>query len=166
MGPRAGFGMEMAANVLREDGVEALRGWMSHRRRPMNLFVVDDGGRDVFGRAVPEATLASARNAARRGEPGARLVKTPEGESYLLFAPLPPGMQRPPRPPLAPWQLIAIGLATSLAFSAFLAWYLSRPIRSLRWAFDSAATGRLDTRVSPRIGSRRDPAQQIGRAHV
>jgi len=162
-GPRAGFGMEMAANVLREDGAEALRGWMSHRRRPMGLYIVDETGRDLLGRPVPEGTLAAARNAARRGEPGARLVRTPEGESYLLFAPVPPGMRAPQRPPLAPWQLIAIGLATSLAFSALLAWYLARPIRSLRWAFDSAAAGRLDTRVSPRIGSRRDEIADLGR---
>jgi two-component system OmpR family sensor kinase len=162
MGPRAGYGIEMAASMLREDGIDALRGWMSHRRRPMYIFVVDDTGSDVLGRSVPEATLASARNAALRGEPGARLVTTPDGERYLLFAPLPPGM-RPPQPPLSPWQLIAIGIATSLAFSALLAWYLARPIRSLRWAFDSAAAGRLDTRVSPRIGSRRDEIADLGR---
>jgi two-component system, OmpR family, sensor kinase len=163
MGPRAGYGIEIAATMLREDGVDALRGWMSHRRRPMAIYVVDDGGRDVLGRPVPETTLASARDIARRGEPGARFVATPEGERYLLFAPLPPGMHRAPRAPLAPWQLIAIGAVTSLAFSAFLAWYLSRPIRSLRWAFDSAAAGRLDTRVSPRIGSRRDEIADLGR---
>jgi two-component system OmpR family sensor kinase len=162
MGPRAGFGIEMAASMLREDGVDALRGWMSHRRRPMYIFVVDDEGRDVLGRPVPEAALASARNAVQRGEPGARVVTTPEGERLLLFAPLPPGVHRQQPPPLSVWQLVAIGVATSLAFSALLAWYLARPIRSLRWAFDSAAAGRLDTRVSPRIGSRRDEIADLG----
>jgi two-component system, OmpR family, sensor kinase len=163
MGPRAGYGIEMVASMLREDGVDALRGWTSHRRRPMTIYVVDDAGRDALGRPVPDNLLSNARNVAQRGEAGARFVTTPEGERYLLFAPLPPGMHRPPRPPLTPLQLIAIGLATSLAFSAFLAWYLSRPIRSLRWAFDSAAAGRLDTRVSPRIGSRRDEIADLGR---
>jgi two-component system OmpR family sensor kinase len=162
MGPRAGYGIEMAATMLREDGVEALRGWMSHRRRPMGVFVVDDAGRDVLGRPVSGSVVAAARTVAQRGEPGARLVTTPEGEKYLLFAQLPPGMHRP-APPLSPWQLIAIGIVTSLAFSALLAWYLARPIRSLRWAFDSAAAGRLDTRVSPRIGSRRDELADLGR---
>jgi two-component system OmpR family sensor kinase len=90
------------------------------------------------------------------------VVTTPDGESYLLFAQLPPGMRRP-EPPLSAWQLIGIGIATSLAFSALLAWYLARPIRSLRWAFDAAAAGRLDTRVSPRIGSRRDEIADLGR---
>jgi two-component system OmpR family sensor kinase len=77
-----------------------------------------------------------------------------------------PGPRPPPprRPPLvSPWQLIAIGVVTSLAFSLLLAWYLTRPIRSLRWAFDAAAAGRLDTRVSPRMGRRRDEIADLGR---
>ncbi len=163
MGPRAGYGIEIAASVLREDGLDALRGWMSHRRRPMPVFVVDDAGRDVLGRPVSDSLVAAARKLAQRGEPGARLVTTPEGERLLLFVALPPGMRAPHRPPLSFWQLIAVGAATSLAFSALLAWYLARPIRSLRWAFDSAAAGRLDTRVSPRIGSRRDEIADLGR---
>ncbi|HWI37711.1 MAG TPA: ATP-binding protein [Burkholderiales bacterium] len=163
MGPRAGYGIEMAASMLREDGVDALRGWIAHRRRPMQVFVVDDAGRDVLGRPVAESVVSSARRVAERGEPGARVVTTPDGERYLLFAPLPPGMHRAAQPPLSFWQLIAIGAATSLAFSALLAWYLAWPIRSLRWAFDSAAAGRLETRVSPRIGSRRDEIADLGR---
>ncbi len=163
MGPRAGYGIEMAASMLREDGVDALRGWIAHRRRPMQVFVVDDAGRDVLGRPVAESVVSSARRVAERNEPGARLVTTPDGERYLLFAPLPPGMHRAAQPPLSFWQLISIGAATSLAFSALLAWYLARPIRSLRWAFDAAAAGRLETRVSPRIGSRRDEIADLGR---
>ncbi|HEY5899272.1 MAG TPA: ATP-binding protein [Burkholderiales bacterium] len=163
MGPRAGFGMEMAASMLRQDGAEALRGWMEHRRHPMPIFAVDESGRDVLGRAVPPQALARARDIVQRGDGfGARMVATPDGERYLLFAPIPPGMYRPPHPPLAPWQLIGIGLITSLAFSAFLAWYLSRPIRSLRWAFDSAAAGKLETRVRPLMGKRRDEIADLG----
>jgi two-component system OmpR family sensor kinase len=44
-----------------------------------------------------------------------------------------------------------------------LAWYLVRPIRSLRWAFDAAAAGRLETRVSPLMGRRRDEIADLGR---
>jgi two-component system OmpR family sensor kinase len=162
-GPRAG--MDMAAAMLREDGVEALRGWMQHRRHPAPIYVVDEAGRDVLGRAVPEASLARAREIVRRRGDGfrARSVVGPAGERYLLFAPLQPGMRLPPRPLLEPWQLIAIGLVTSLLFSAALAWYLARPIRSLRSAFDGVAAGRLETRVSPGIGSRRDEIADLGR---
>nr|MBP7446334.1 HAMP domain-containing protein [Zoogloea sp.] len=41
-------------------------------------------------------------------------------------------------------------------FSALLAWYLSKPIRSLRWALGAVAEGRLDARVRPLLGGRRD----------
>jgi two-component system OmpR family sensor kinase len=64
---------------------------------------------------------------------------------------------------LAPVELIVIGIATSLAFSVLLAWYLTRPIRNLRWAFDAAAAGKLETRVSPRMGRRRDEIADLGR---
>jgi two-component system OmpR family sensor kinase len=60
-------------------------------------------------------------------------------------------------------ELIIIGIATSLAFSVLLAWYLTRPIRNLRWAFDAAAAGKLETRVSPRMGRRRDEIADLGR---
>jgi two-component system OmpR family sensor kinase len=158
-------GIDMAAAMLRDDGVEALRGWMQHRRHPAPLYIVDEAGRDVLGRPVPEAALARAREIVRRRGDSfrARSVVGAGGERYLVFAPVQPGMRLPPRPLLEPWQLIAIGLATSLVFSAALAWYLARPIRSLRSAFDGVALGRLETRVSPQIGSRRDEIADLGR---
>src|SRR5207237_1331403 len=73
------------------------------------------------------------------------------------------GARPPPEPPIAPWEFIIIGIATSLAFSVLLAWYLVRPIRNLRWAFGEAAAGHLETRVSPRMGRRRDEIADLGR---
>jgi two-component system OmpR family sensor kinase len=116
---------------------------------------------------VPPGALAAARELADNGEPGARRVSTASGENYVLFVTRPPGPRPAPRPgpppPIAPWEFIVIGIATSLAFSALLAWYLARPIRNLRWAFDAAAAGRLETRVSPRMGRRRDEIADLGR---
>ncbi len=43
-----------------------------------------------------------------------------------------------------------------LLFSAVLAWYLTRPIQGLRTGFRHLAEGRLDTRLQPRMGRRRD----------
>jgi len=159
-GPRGG--MHMAAAMLRNDGVDAVRGWLQHRRGPSPIYVIDEGGRDILGRAVPPGALERAREGMQRRGDGFRMrsVATPTGERYLVFA---PGGRTPPRPPLALWQLVAIGLVTSLVFSAALAWYLARPIRSLRSAFDSAAAGHLQTRVSPEIGGRRDEIADLGR---
>jgi two-component system OmpR family sensor kinase len=93
----------------------------------------------------------------------ARQVATPQGQSYLLFVPRAAETRPSPPPFLEPWQLIAIGTASSLAVSALLAWYLARPIRNLRWAFNAAAQGKLETRVLPRMGRRRDEIADLGR---
>ena len=169
-GPPSRIATDLAAATLAYGGVEALRSWMNEveSRRPVQVFAVDDAGRDVLGREVAPAIVAAARELAESGEPGARRVAAPGGQSYLVFVTRPAGAPRPPprppgRPPIAPWEFIVIGIATSLAFSALLAWYLARPIRNLRWAFDAAAAGRLETRVSPRMGRRRDEIADLGR---
>lgn len=55
-----------------------------------------------------------------------------------------------------------MGLVASVGFSALLAWYLSTPIRNLRWAFGAVASGRLETRVGPLMGARRDEIADLG----
>jgi two-component system OmpR family sensor kinase len=50
-----------------------------------------------------------------------------------------------------------------MLLSGVLAWSLSRPIRLLHQAFGDAAAGRLDTRVSPRMGRRRDEFADLAR---
>jgi two-component system OmpR family sensor kinase len=169
-GPPSRIATDLAAATLAHGGVDALRSWMMEveSRRPVQVFAVDDDGRDVLGREVPETTVAAARELAGKGEPGARRVVAPGGASYVVFVTRPAGGPRPPprppgRPPIAPWEFIVIGIATSLVFSALLAWYLARPIRNLRWAFDAAAAGRLETRVSPLMGRRRDEIADLGR---
>lgn len=169
-GPPSRIATDLAAATLRHGGVDALRGWLQEvqLRRAAMIFAVDEQGRDVLGREVPPAALAAARELVASGDgQAARRVSTASGENYVLFVTRPPGPRpaaRPgPPPAIAPWQFIIIGIATSLAFSALLAWYLARPIRNLRWAFDAAAAGRLETRVSPRMGRRRDEIADLGR---
>lgn len=158
---------DLAAATLEHGGTAALRSWMDdvrERGRRLSLYAVDADGRDLLGRPVPASALARAREVAE--EPGplaARIVRSPEGESFVLFVPSTPRQRgRPPgRPP--PWMTLLIGAAASLAVAAILAGYLTRPIRALRWAFGAAASGRLDTRVGPRIGRRRDELADLGR---
>jgi two-component system OmpR family sensor kinase len=168
-GPPSRLATDLAAVTLRHGGPDALREWMSEvqARRNVIVFAVDDAGQDLLGREVPAAVLAAAREVVARGDDrGARKVAAPDGASYLLFITRAPGarpLRPPPEPPIAPWEIIAIGIATSLAFSVLLAWYLVRPIRNLRWAFDAAAAGHLETRVSPLMGRRRDEIADLGR---
>lgn len=51
----------------------------------------------------------------------------------------------------------------SFVFSYGLAWYLSRPLRHLRWALHSVAQGDFATRVRPRLGRRRDEIVDLGK---
>ena len=67
----------------------------------------------------------------------------------------------PQRPPLM--LVAAVGVIASLAFAAVLAWYFARPIRALDWALRSATQGKLDVRVRPLIGGRRDEIADLGR---
>ena len=58
---------------------------------------------------------------------------------------------------------LAAGALVSLVFAALLAWYVARPIRNLRAAFEAAADGRLEQRLAPAMGRRRDELADLGR---
>jgi two-component system OmpR family sensor kinase len=76
--------------------------------------------------------------------------------------PPPPPTPPPPRSILPPMMPIVAGSLVSLLFAALLAWYFSRPIRSLKQAFAAAAEGHLDTRAGPAMGTRRDELADLG----
>jgi len=171
-GPAAAILVDSGAAVLRHGGVEALREFIlsgEGRPRTSRLHAIGASGHEVLDRAVSEEAREAALSAARtdRRRQAARWVESPQGERWLLF--VPPGEARPiarhrSQPLLPPAVLmLGIGVAASIAFAALLAWYLSRPIRHLRSAFDRAAQGQLDVRVSGRIGARRDEIADLGR---
>jgi len=77
----------------------------------------------------------------------------------------PHGPERPPpepglRLPVLPF----IGaLLASLACAVALAWYVAKPIRRLRRAFEAAAAGNLELRIGRGMGGRRDELADLGR---
>jgi two-component system OmpR family sensor kinase len=167
-GPGALLAGELASATLRHGGTAALREWLmeTHRAQGPSLLAVDAQGHDLLGRPVPVNALARARQlAASEDSPrAAREVAAAGGERYLLFTPLEGEPRRPrrPAPPPPPWEIaIIVGIA-SFAVSGLLAWYLSRPIRALRWAFGAAAEGRLETRARPLMKGRRDEIADLG----
>lgn len=108
------------------------------------------------------------------GAPNFRLegCPPPPGEAQPDFRDRPPpefahaGPPRPPPglPPGAPLPLLPIiaGLFASLLCAGGLAWYFAKPIRHLRHAFEAAAAGNLDVRVTPGMGGRRDELADLG----
>ena len=169
-GPRARFVLTQASATLRHGGEPALRDLMREwaQGERVDLFAVDEAGRDILGRPVPAQALAQARTLAgldpvpervRRVSPG-------PGREYLLFllTEEPPWWRRlvPPGPP-SPRLPLFTGTLASLVFGALLAWYVAKPIRVLRGAFEALSHGRLETRVRPIIGRRADEVSELAR---
>lgn len=183
MGPPAMFLVRAASSTLAHGGKPALLELLEEMRNdPMaQLYVVDESERDLLGRDYPPAALAQARLKLESPErfPVARIGKDREGHQYLIFAGQPLGLPpppsdmalrptikpgvRPPPAPVSPWLPVLAGLLASLGFSAVLAWYLAKPIRNLRAAFEDVARGELDVRVAPAMGRRRDELADLGR---
>lgn len=63
-----------------------------------------------------------------------------------------------PREPNVALRFVPIvsGALVSLVFSGFMAWYLARPLRHLRWGLRRAAGEHFDARVAPLLGGRKD----------
>jgi two-component system OmpR family sensor kinase len=175
-GPGAGDRVGAGASVLHYAGSSAFHDWVEQEAGPA-VFAVDASGHEVLDRRVAPELLAHAREllkVPRRPAP-VREISDPDGNGYLVFAggrapgfTLPaaleraPGLRRGPRgmPPVGP--TIATLLA-SVATALALAWYVAKPIRSLRTAFDAVAGGDLDMRVAPLIGTRKDELADLGR---
>jgi len=172
--PIAEVQVDAGAEVLRYAGAGGFRNWSEHERQP-TVLAIDAAGRDVLGRPVSLHMAAEVRQLQRdRSEStGIRHVLTTEGHLYTLFAmwhgsDLPGRALRPRTPGLAwrnvpPLKGIVATLAAAIVTALLLAGYVAKPIRSLRRAFDAAASGDLDRRVAPDIGARHDELADLGR---
>lgn len=166
--PRAAFLVNATAATLRHGGIAALRDLLEdwQNRGGARVYIVDDIGQELLGRKVSEKALEQARQRAEEGEePRIARLETVDGRRYLLF--IPAGDDRRggrSRLQPSPWLPFGMGILASLAFSVWLAWYLAKPIRHLRSAFAAVAAGQLDTRISARMGRRRDEIADLGQA--
>ena len=76
----------------------------------------------------------------------------------------PGGVFKPIMPPIFPFKPLLAGVLVSFIFAALLAWYFAKPIKQLRQAFASAASGNLNVRVGESMGSRHDELADLGNA--
>ncbi|MEI6415035.1 MAG: HAMP domain-containing protein, partial [Pseudomonadota bacterium] len=171
--PPASLVVSATVSTLRHGGLSALRGLLAEwANQPMPpLRIVDEQGRDMLGRPVPMPAFEEAKQSVDQGAVGR--VHTDDGHTWLFFVPAPPnhlGMPPPPHEPhgshgepLPPPLLMALlmGAIGGLVFATLLARYFSRPIRSLRGAFEAVAEGRLDTRIGDNMGKRRDELSDL-----
>ncbi|MEN3110698.1 ATP-binding protein [Uliginosibacterium paludis] len=175
-GPRSTYALRMAWTVASFGGGEALAKYVAQWpvREGEPPLVVDAGGNDRFGRAVPAEALEQAR-AALAAETGndrrrkARRWKDDAGKEWLMFFPQGSTREPPRASPVPEFRLegpILAALAALLAsvlVSALLARNFSRPIHRLQGAFQAASDGQLNVRVAQGMAGRRDELGQLGR---
>ena len=183
--PPAAFHVEAAAATLRFGGVDALRALLAQQRRHA-IYVVNENQQELLGRPVPATTLTQARALLQHQPAVVQDVQTGDGHRYLLFQ-APPGgpdgsdhgdrgpalrffegrpaphFMPPPNRDLFPFLPLVAATLASLIFAFLLAWYFAQPIRHLKQAFNAAADGNLDRRLSPAMGRRRDELADLGR---
>jgi len=85
------------------------------------------------------------------------------GQQYQLFGRLPENHPRPWFFFFADHKILTAGLAILLSglLCGLLAWYLGKPLRSLKQSADALAKGDLSSRVDPATASRRDEMGQL-----
>ncbi len=166
----ATFLVEAAASTLQYGGPDALKNLLGlESRRP--VYAVSEDGRDILGRPVVSATIEVMRLAIERGQSIQTIRQvTSSGHTYILFVPEPnrfgthPGdLPNRSQARLFPVVPVVTGTIASLIFASLLAWYFSKPIRNLRQAFKSVATGNFNVNLAAIMGNRRDDLANLGR---
>ena len=162
-----------ASVALREDGREGLVQWLRSLPGVTSslVYVLDDRGRDLLGRRLPPPVeIAIRRFGGRqfpRPSPPRELgnlrparpftqVIGPDDHVYTFFV-------LPPQGTVGRWLAerggVGVGilaLLISAAVSYLLARAISQPIRRFRESAVAIADGNLETRVTDRVGARRD----------
>lgn len=162
------FDRELLDRPLAPEVLQQARALFLQGRYPdaVKMVSADDGHRYLLFVPLPEHGFAEALKS-----PLPALAPPPFGFDRPPMmdngpAPPPRGENRGPparRAPPSPILPVVAGGLASLLFSALLAWYFAKPIRSLRDAFAALAQGRLDTRIGHTIGGRRDELADLGR---
>lgn len=167
---RAEFMIGTISNLLDRDPEAArslLASWQNSNAVPL-VFVVDGGGHDLIGRPLPPDALKEAIADAAPGKPSSlmRHAGLVNGSPLIVFVrssdvrAASNAASGPGGPPIfAPLLTAAV---ISLLASGLLAWNFAKPIRNLRWALHAVAAGRLETRVQPLMGNRRDEIADLG----
>lgn len=164
--------VQVAADIGRSQGVNALASFLKQTQQDglIALLAVNNNNEDLLGRPIDMSTLSQARQLLAKGKD--RIIEQVrlDGQNWLIYAPLAEPEKAPGPLFKKSWVLkhlpllliISSAVIASLLFSALLAWYFTRPISSLKKAFQSVADGHLDTRVGPGMKNRRDELAELG----
>jgi len=165
------------AEVFDRDGVAGYTALLERGKGafPWNVFIFDEQGTELAGKALPPAVREAAERAlaskqteiVRSGSSRAvgQSVRTNSGKSYVVVLNL---MLRGPAPFLqAPSQIQVLRFLIILVIiGAICLWitrHITKPIFELREAANQLASGRLDTRVGSSSARRVDELGDLSR---
>lgn len=185
--------IDAAQSTMQLGGLKAIRQLLEQwetQHLAHRVYVVDRNAQDVLHRKVDATWVDAARDSVNSGlQDGVAQVMLSNQQSYLMFVVSsrpnkarggmpPPELAHAP-PPKAkraerlnpffrlvakfPIKGLMIGTLASALFAAILAWYFSKPINTLRLAFERAASGDLNTSVADKMGARKDELSDLGR---
>ncbi|GGB51728.1 sensor histidine kinase [Tistrella bauzanensis] len=145
-----------AAMMLRQGGLPAFDDWLATQpaatRAALTVTSPAPG-------TMPRTSMQVGRDVATLD------VVAADGAIWRLSRRMIDFIPRPPdRGPLhIPPDVMLMGAAGGLLFSAVLAWYLTRPILRLRDGFERLARGELSVRLGASMGRRRDELADLAR---
>jgi len=162
-----------ATEAFESAGPEGLRTWLTGIKRPeisSRTFILDDAGKEMLGRAVPNGLRDAPADARRqsninlansnvRGFGGPLVLVGPDGRDFrVIIGPLRSGphLFGELETPQVSTATLFIALVVSAVICFFLARYLVAPIDQLRHATRQIASGDLDVRVSGKLKGRHD----------
>lgn len=154
-----------AQTAATRDGTAGLIAWAHRTDRcvAVPILVVDNSGRDILGRQVPERItehlLREAQDPPQRASDfrTRTTVHVPQGPSYRVY----PDFEGVTlgrilsRPRVIEWPLAIAALVSGLV-CFLLVRYLVGPVERLQHATEALAGGDLRQRVGPSLGRRRD----------
>ena len=162
-----------ASAALDSGGREGLERWLRDLpvTSPADVFIVDDEGKELLGRQLPERATRMLRRfrwhdhdrrPRRRGPANLRppsalpQLVAADGTTFSLIV-------RPKQNPWRAWisaragpAFLLIAVLLSAAVSYVLARAITTPVRRFREATVAIADGKLDTRVATSMSNRRD----------
>lgn len=174
-----------AVSVYENGGKEAFSEWnmQLEEDRNIHMYLLNNVGQDVLDRSLPKYVkeALSERSTTQENSPPYfvgiskkrqkyNLIFTPivsqQGHHYLAITELPP-IKRTAVHAISTPQNLGLRLLTVIVIggliTAWITWYLTRPVNKLRRATQEWSTGNLSARIGTHLGTRQDEIAALGR---
>lgn len=165
--------IQQQPQLLESENLQRLQRGRNHKSGPIRLYLTDDEGKVLNNKRVSREFRRFLLMAEEADQPISHqfrdeLIFGPYSfevnrKTYQLFGRLPDNHPRPWFFFFADNKLLTAGLAILLSgfLCGLLAWYLGKPLRSLKQSANALARGDLANRVDAATASRRDEMGQL-----